>query len=102
MVVSDYSDASLIAAFRGQDAVVSVLGYHGLKEELKIIDAAAAAGVKRFLPSQFSMDSQNAPTIKLLPIFELKVQAIEKLRGYEASGMSWTAIPTGPSWDLVS
>lgn len=67
-----------------------------------MIDAAAAAGVKRFLPSQFGNNSQNAPTVELLPIFQLKVQAIEKLRGYEASGMSWTAIPTGPSWDLVS
>ena len=40
---SDYSEASLVDAFKGQGAVVSALGAAGLGEEIKIIDACVTA-----------------------------------------------------------
>lgn len=45
----DYSSQeSLTSAFKGQDAVISLLPDHGAQDGL--IDAAIAAGVKRFIP----------------------------------------------------
>ncbi|TVY89116.1 Isoflavone reductase-like protein, partial [Lachnellula willkommii] len=96
---SDYSEASLAAAFKGQDAVVSALGAAGMGEQLKIIDAAAAAGVQRYLPSEYGSNTQNAKATGLVPAFGFKVGVIERLRGLEAKGLSWTAIETGPAFD---
>lgn len=99
---SDYTEASLVEAFRGQDAVVSALGAAGLAEEIKFIDAAVAAGVKRFLPSEYSCNSQNNKTTDLIPVFGLKVQINEHLKAQESKGLTWTAIEAGPAFDFVS
>ena len=99
---SNYSEASLIDAFKGQDAVVSVLGAAGLAEQSKLIDAAAKAGVKRFLPSEFGSDARNDKATALVPVFGLKLQAIEQLRALESKGLTWTAILAGPAFDWVS
>ncbi len=99
---SDYNDASLVKAFKGQDAVVSALGASGLPEEIKLIDAAVKAGVKRFIPSEYSCNSQNAKTTSLIPTFGLKVKINQHLKTQEAKGLSWTGIIAGPAFDLVS
>jgi len=96
---SDYSPASLISAFKGQDAVVSVIGAAGLDEEIKIIDAAVKAGVKRFLPSEYGMNSLNENGAKLIPAFAGKVKTNAFLREQEAKGLSWTAILSGSLFD---
>jgi len=99
VVKSDYSEASLVDAFKGQDAVVSALGAAGLAEEPKIVDAAVKAGVKRFLPSEYSFNSQNAQVTSLVPIFGLKVQTNKHLKAQESKGLTWTSIETGPAFD---
>lgn len=102
VTVSDYTEDSLVASFKGQDAVVSALGAAGLSEEIKLIDAAVKAGVKRFIPSEFSCDAQNKQTAELIPVFGLKVRTHEHLKAQEVKGLSWTSIPSGPAFDLVS
>lgn len=72
-VTVDYEDAaSLTEALRGRDAVVSTVGAQGLQGQTVAIDAAIAAGVKRFLPSEFGSDLDN-PKAKSLPVFGYKV-----------------------------
>lgn len=88
-------------AFRGQDAVVSALGAGGMHEQIKIIDAAVKAGVKRFLPSEYGSNTQNAKAAALVSFFELKVTIIEHLKKQESKGLSWTAIESGPAFDMV-
>ena len=102
VVKSDYTEASLVEALKGQDAVVSALGAAGLAEEIKIIDAAVAVGVKRFVPSEYSCNSQNSKTTSLVPTFGLKVQINEHLKTRESKGLTWTAIEAGAAFDLVS
>lgn len=90
----DYdSPESLWAALRGIDAVVSTLGKKsGLDCQLKLIDAAVAAGVKRFIPSEFGADLQNAK-IRGFPTYRTKVQTeqyLEKLA--ERTNLSYTYI----------
>jgi uncharacterized protein YbjT (DUF2867 family) len=83
---------SLQAALAGQDALVSTIGAAGFHVQQQLIDAAAAAGVKRFLPSEFGSDLHN-PKTRILPVFRPKVQIQEYLKEKcEASGMSYTLV----------
>src|ERR1700726_2267026 len=50
---------SLKSALAGQDAVVSAVGMRGLESQLLLVDAAASAGVKRFIPSEFGSNLEN-------------------------------------------
>jgi len=58
---------SVTAAFEGQDAVVSTVGTAGLPAQGVLVEAAAAANVKRFLPSDFGSDIAN-PKTGVLPV----------------------------------
>jgi hypothetical protein len=51
VVKTDFSADSLADLFRGQDAVVSAIPSQVGKEQIKFIDAALEAGVKRFITS---------------------------------------------------
>src|ERR1700761_5813636 len=47
----DYSNReSVILALKDQDALVSTVGVRAIEEQYKLIDAAAEAGVRRFVP----------------------------------------------------
>ncbi|ORX70538.1 NAD(P)-binding protein [Linderina pennispora] len=54
----DYDDeADLATALTGQDAVLSILGLGSIgKQQLALVKAAAKAGVKYFIPSEFGSD----------------------------------------------
>lgn len=99
---SDYSEADLISAFKGQDAVVSVVGMGGFTEQKKFIDAAIAAGVKRFIPSEFSSNTLSPAVLQLLPVFGQKLEILEYLKTKESSSFTWTAIWTALLFDWVS
>jgi uncharacterized protein YbjT (DUF2867 family) len=73
VVETDFADLeSLTSAFQGQDAVVSVIGDASILGQKLMVDAAIAAGVKRFLPSNFGSNMTD-PNSRKLPIFALKV-----------------------------
>jgi hypothetical protein len=90
-----------VEAFKGQDAVVSALGAAGMGEQIKTIDAAVKAGVKRFLPSEYGSNTQNEKATALVPLFGFKVTVIEHLKKQEPKGLNWTAIEAGPAFDFV-
>jgi NmrA-like family len=93
----------LEAALKGQDAVVSTLGYLAESEQTRLIDAAVAAGVKRFIPSEFGIDTTN-PKGKALPVFHGKVAAQQYLKEKAASGaISYTFVANGLylDWGLM-
>ncbi|KAJ5784448.1 NAD(P)-binding protein [Penicillium pulvis] len=100
----DYnSPSSLISALRGQDAVVSTLPALALNQQHQLIDAAAAVGVRRFIPSEFGSDTTN-PKCASLPVFQGKLSTQQLLKDkVHSSGMSYTGITTGPflDWGLT-
>jgi uncharacterized protein YbjT (DUF2867 family) len=102
VVKTDYSPESLAKAFDGQDAVISIVGNAGFADQTKIIDAAVAAGVKRFVPSEFGSDTDNSDVRAIVPIFNGKKQVVDYLKGKESDTFSWTALITGPFFDWVS
>ena len=89
---------SLVEAFRGQDAVVSALPPD---EELdgRIIESAEAAGVYRFIPSEYGSNAQNAKSLALVALFRIKAKAIDLLKTKQSPTFTWTAVLTGPFFD---
>jgi uncharacterized protein YbjT (DUF2867 family) len=93
----DYTSlSSLTSALTGQDAVISTVGTEGLLGQTLIIDAAIAAGVKRFLPSEFGSDI-SSPATSVLPVFGYKVAVRKHLEEKVAAGaaISYTYVING-------
>lgn len=73
-----------------------------MSSEITIIDAAVAAGVKRFFPAEYGSNTLNPKGADLIPVFGIKADAIEYLRKQETKGLTWTAIPAGLAFEIVS
>ena len=80
---------SVTEAFKGQDAVISTVGTEGLLGQSVLIEAAVAANVKRFLPSDFGADLAN-PKTAALPIFGYKIATHKVLRQAAADNPDFT------------
>ena len=89
----DYSSQeSLISALKGQDAFVSTIPKHD--EQPALIDAAIAAGVKRFIPSEFGSNIAGNANTAALPVFggkKLTQDYLEK----KSNEISYTLISNG-------
>ncbi|KAI8821167.1 isoflavone reductase family protein [Fimicolochytrium jonesii] len=98
---TDYSYASLLAVFQGQDAVVSALGSSALEHQNVIVDAAVGAGVKRFIPSEFGCNTVNRKGAAIVPFFQAKVDQVEYLKRMAAAhpSFTWSSVITGGFFD---
>ncbi|KAJ5111475.1 hypothetical protein N7532_002010 [Penicillium argentinense] len=96
----DYNNPdSLISAMQGQDVVISMVGGHVAGDQNKFIDAALAAGVKRFFPSEFGPYSRDPKFAELNPVvLPAKAGTVDYLRSKE-SEMSWSSLVTGAWFD---
>lgn len=98
VIKTDYTKDNLVSALKDQDAVVSLLGSPGLADaQLALIDAAAEAGVKRFIPSEFGHNTGNKKIVDLVPIFGGKRKFVERIQSH--SSLTWTAVITGLFFD---
>jgi uncharacterized protein YbjT (DUF2867 family) len=88
----DYSSHdSLVEALKDQEAFVSLIP--DFDSQPKLIDAAIAAGVKRFLPSEFGSDTLDEK-VRTLPVFKGKLDTQAYLKSKE-SEISWSIIVNG-------
>ena len=75
----------------------------GILEQIKMIDAAAAVGVKRFIPSEFGADRNKEvhPDFERLQHGKITVLGylIEKCKGN--NNLTWTCVASGPFLDWV-
>lgn len=78
------------------------MGATGFADQKELIDAAILAGVRRFLPSEFSADSLNDAVLGLLPLFGQKKEVIEYLKSKQSDSFTWTGVATAPLFDWVS
>jgi hypothetical protein len=92
----------LSEAFKGQDAVVSVIATAGIRDQHKIVDAAVKAGVKRFIPSEYGINTQNLQggIGKILSGKKATADLLEKAAA-ENNGFSWTGLSTSMFFDWV-
>ncbi|KAL9107804.1 MAG: hypothetical protein Q9227_007319 [Pyrenula ochraceoflavens] len=97
----DYSSLpSLTAALQDHDAIVSTIATAAISAQTNLVHAASAAGIKRFIPSEFGSDTSN-PKARQLPCFRDKVlvQDLLKQEAAKAGGMTYTFVCTGPFLD---
>jgi hypothetical protein len=69
---------------------------------VNLINAAAAAGVVRFITSDFGFDPLN-PKVAALPVFGRKAASLQAAReAHDRTGMTYTVVATGPflDWNL--
>ena len=89
----------LTAKLRGQDAIVSTISSTAAAAQTNLIHAAVAAGVSRFLPSEFGSDLDN-PINRAAPTFTAKVEAQGLLNSLAAEGkITYTVVYTGAFLD---
>lgn len=99
MIHADYdSESSLKDAFQGQDAVISLVGGTAIGDQDKLINGAIAAGVKRFIPSEFGSNTADKRLRDIVPVFEPKFGTVNYLKSKE-SEISWTSVVTGVFFD---
>lgn len=105
---TDYSDSSLAEAFKGQDAVVSTISVLGKMIQTKLIDAAVANGVKRFIPSDYAYKSYDMSEIeRLVPLLHQRLKPNKVILDYleakagQNPNFTWTAIGGGALFDWV-
>lgn len=93
-----WPEDQLVAALKGQDAVVQVAFVDPSKSKT-LIDAAIKAGVKTFIPSEFGIDNSHPSVVQKLFVFGQKQEVVEYLKSKESSGLTWTGIVTGGFFD---
>lgn len=100
-ITSDYSAASFLEAFKGQDAVISTLSSTepgALDLQKTLIDAAITAGVKTFFPSEFGVDTSDRSSPDFVPFLAGKIEILDYLR-VRQDKISWVALITGSLFD---
>jgi nucleoside-diphosphate-sugar epimerase len=98
VVRTDYSPASLVEAFQGQDAVVSTIASTSTRTQTSLVDSAIAAGVKVFLPSEFGVDTAASNVVEILPGVKPKIDTVQYLKSVEDK-ISWAVVVTGALFD---
>lgn len=94
-----YPNDQLLAAFKGQDVVVNLLPPSDVNQANSIVDAAAEAGIKRYIPSEFGSDTSHPKVVALVPIFAGKNQMTAYLKTKESTGLTWTGVINGAFFD---
>ncbi|KAM0227478.1 hypothetical protein ACHAP5_012172 [Fusarium lateritium] len=82
----------------GQDVVISMVTVFATGGQQILVDAAIAAGVKWFLPSEFGPPSRDEKFAALHPALPPKVATVDYLRSKE-SHISWSALIPGAFFD---
>ncbi|KAI1078575.1 NmrA-like family protein [Whalleya microplaca] len=82
-IADSYPTADFVAAFKGQDV-------------FRLVDAPVAAGVRRYIPSEYGLNNARADAQALNPIFREKGKLQEYLRAWAADGeIEWMSISCG-------
>ncbi|KAG6363936.1 hypothetical protein INS49_009039 [Diaporthe citri] len=93
-IPDDYPHDPLVAAFANQDAVINCVTTLAVRTQLRIIAAAAEAGVRRYVPSEYGLNNNNPAARALCPVFREKGEVQDHLRTLEHR-MEWMAVASG-------
>ncbi|KAI1074835.1 NAD(P)-binding protein [Whalleya microplaca] len=92
---------SLTSALEGQDAVVSTIATVAVGGQYPLVDAAVAAKVKRFIPSEFGINTRTVKDTAIGKILQGKVKTVDYLqeKSKEHPWFTWTGVSTGLFFD---
>ncbi|KAF1843164.1 isoflavone reductase family protein [Cucurbitaria berberidis CBS 394.84] len=98
---SDFSFESLQSAFVGQDLVISTTAGGDSDLQIRIIDAAVAAGVRRFIPREFGHDTLNKAIQARISKYAGQAKVIDHIKKASNAqpGFEWVGIATGYTLD---
>lgn len=95
-ISDDYPTAGLVAAFRGKDVVINCMTTLAVADQYRMIDAAVAAGVRRYVPSEYGLDNLRPEAQALSSVFRDKGRVQEYLRSKAKEGaIEWMSISCG-------
>lgn len=102
IVQVDYdSSDSITSALAGQDVVVNTMSSAAMVNQKLIIDAAIAAGVKRYVPADYGTFTADAAAHELAVIMPMAdVQNYLKTKAAEGA-LEWTVFQTGVFLDMM-
>lgn len=102
VVEVDFDSLEVVTqVLKGQDALISAVSFESVSSQSLLIDAAIAAGVRRFIPSNYGSDFENK-TLRTFPAFRDRVKIDDELREkVPGTGMSFTTIVNGVVIDYV-
>ncbi|KAI1770309.1 NAD(P)-binding protein [Hypoxylon cercidicola] len=98
----DYQSVeSLTSALEGQDAVVSTIATVAVGNQTPLVDAAVSAKVRRFIPSEFGINTRVVGGTAIGSILQGKVKTLDYIIGksQENPWFTWTGISSGLFFD---
>lgn len=92
---------SLTAALEGIEALVSTVTTTAIESQTVLIDAAVAAGVRRFIPSEYGSCTTN-PKVAAIPLYAPMFKIKQYLEKQATAGnLSWTVLACGAFLEFV-
>ncbi|KAJ4247851.1 hypothetical protein NW762_013061 [Fusarium torreyae] len=97
VVRTPYTLDALTEVLAGQDAVVCVVGPPGIDLQSTMVDAAQAAGVKRFILDDFGWGPEFTSYPEFEPFRAKRVAGVDRAKEHVSANraFSWTAIASG-------
>lgn len=100
----DYQSVeSLTSALEGQDAVVSAIATVAVGSQKILVDAAVAAKVKRFISSEFGVNTRTVGDSAIGRILQGKVKVLDYIieKSRENPWFTWNGVSSGLFFDWV-
>ncbi|KAF7549914.1 hypothetical protein G7Z17_g6073 [Cylindrodendrum hubeiense] len=99
-----YPTEALVSAFNGQDAIINCTSFLAVDDTIRIIDAAIAANVRRYVASEYGLNNNHPAARALTTVFGHKGHVQDYLRSKESTGLEWNAVATGMflKWSAVN
>lgn len=100
-VSDDPTPEELVGLLKGQDALVTTFAGSNSDLQIRLAEAAAQAGVQRFIPADFgSCDSSSPRALELMPLYREKTKVREHLQQLSTrSNLTWTSLVCGHFFD---
>ncbi|KAI8683383.1 NmrA domain-containing protein [Fusarium keratoplasticum] len=90
-----YPSDALVGAFSGHDAIINCMTSLAVGEQLRFIDAAVTAKVRRYVSSEYGLNNNKPEARALNSVFREKGEIQDYLRSKESTGLEWMAIACG-------
>ncbi|KAF4345184.1 2`-hydroxyisoflavone reductase [Fusarium beomiforme] len=90
-----YPTEALVSAFTGQDAIINCMTSLAVADQLRFVDAAVAAKVRRYVPSEYGLNNNKPEARALNSVFREKGEVQDHLRSKESTGLEWMTIACG-------
>ncbi|KAK5634793.1 hypothetical protein RRF57_010506 [Xylaria bambusicola] len=95
-IADSYPIEELTSAFKGQDLIINCITTLSVKDQYRMIDAAIAAGVRRYVASEYGLNNMNPKAQALSNVFADKGKIQSYLRAKADDGqIEWMSISCG-------